>query len=194
MPQAIPRCSPRCSGRAGVCTLVPANCPLFASTVRNLHRRQLSARWHKARERRALGDRRYRQSGTSGESGKTSPTGFEPFLAKPLAPEAKGPIAQLRDTVSTYVDRCWPRCYQWCSVGDLVQPNGRHALETRLRTCGVRWQGETPGKNTLLVFSASVPELSHKPQDSQELVSTHLQTDIRDTRTVVLSRNAAILT
>jgi len=42
------------------------------------------------------------------------------------------------------------------------------------------------------VFSASAAELNHKPQDPQELVATHLYAGIRDTRTVVLSRNAAM--
>lgn len=37
---AIPGCSPRCSGRAVVYALASANCPLFALTVRNLHRRR----------------------------------------------------------------------------------------------------------------------------------------------------------
>jgi hypothetical protein len=56
--------SPRCSRRAVVCAMVPSNCPLFALTVRNLHRRQLPARWHKAQRCRALRDGRCRQSGT----------------------------------------------------------------------------------------------------------------------------------
>ncbi|NLX55246.1 MAG: hypothetical protein GXY58_09040 [Planctomycetaceae bacterium] len=43
-------------------------------------------------------------------------------------------------------------------------------------------------------YTLQLHYFSHKPRDSHELVSTYLQTVIRSTRTVVLSRSAAPLT